>query len=244
MLKINSKNIKYISSLIHDVDPYKNFMPNKKIKLKSFSNNEFYLKYIELLILETKPNLVIEVGSWLGHSAIQIAKCLRVLNNENAGLVCVDTWLGSREFWTTKHDSGGWWNIYSNIDYKTYKKLHYKSLSLKNGYPTLYYDFLSNIVLSDVSDMVVPFPQTSCIAARWFKSHNIFADAIYIDGSHDYDDVKIDIELYWEILSNNGVIFGDDFNIPDVRKAVEQFSLSNNLYPQIEKNFWKIKKQI
>lgn len=242
MLKINPIDIRYVSSLIHDIDPYKDFKPQSSLKLHSFSSDPFYKKYINDLIFDVNPKIVIEVGSWLGYSSIQIAKCLKSLNKKNSGLICVDTWLGSREFWTTKDDAGGWWNVYTNINYKNYKNLHYKSLSLKNGYPNLYYDFLSNIVLSELSDVVVPFPQTSCIAARWFKSHNILADVVYIDGSHDYDDVKLDVELYWNIISSKGIIFGDDYNIPDVKRAVDEFSLVHNLDLHIEKSFWRIKK--
>lgn len=234
-------NIKEISKLIHDIDPYENFVP-KKLKLYSFSNESFYKDYIKNITYNKKPKLAIEVGSWLGFSSIQIASCLREISNEDSGLICIDTWLGSREFWTTKNDKGGWWNIYKNIDYRTYKEKHYKSLSLLNGYPTLYYDFLSNVVLSNLKEFIVPFPQTSLIAGRWLKSHDISADLIYIDASHDYEDVKHDLSTYWEILSNDGVMFGDDYQTPDVKKAVDEFVKFNNLSIEINKNFWNLKK--
>jgi len=233
--------IKEILNLIHDVNPYENFNP-KKLNVRSFTNNEFYKKYIEGIVFSKKPKITIEVGSWLGYSAIIFASCMKKIGKKDSGLICIDTWLGSREFWTTKNDKGGWWNVYENINYKTYKGNQYKSLSLLNGYPTLYYDFLSNIVLSDLSNIVVPFPQTSLIAGRWLKSHNIKADLIYIDGSHDYEDVRSDIDLYWSILENDGVIFGDDYDTPDVKKAVDNFMDSKSLKIEINKNFWKIKK--
>ena len=43
-----------------------------------------------------KPNLVIEVGSFLGYSAIKMAKEIKKLNLDTK-IICVDTWLGSPE---------------------------------------------------------------------------------------------------------------------------------------------------
>ena len=36
-------------------------------------------------------------------------------------------------------------------------------------------------------------------------------DFVYIDGAHDYENVKKDIENYWELIKIGGVIGGDDF---------------------------------
>lgn len=54
-------------------------------------------------------------------------------------------------------------------------------------------------------------------------------DLVYIDGNHDYDYVKQDIELYYPKLRLNGIIGGHDFRNGggDVIRAVCEFAVSH-----------------
>lgn len=56
-------------------------------------------------------------------------------------------------------------------------------------------------------------------------------DFVYIDGNHNYEDVKRDIELYYIKVKKNGIIGGHDFwaNQIGVCKAVLDFVSHNNL---------------
>ena len=56
-------------------------------------------------------------------------------------------------------------------------------------------------------------------------------DFVYIDGSHNYEDVKRDIELYYIKVKNGGIIGGHDFwaDKIGVCKAVLDFAEKNNL---------------
>src|SRR4029434_8614820 len=109
-------------------------------------------------------------------------------------VVCIDTWLGALEFWTDQTDSE-----------------RYVSLGLRHGYPTVYYQFLANVCHHGLQDRIIPFPQTSSIAALWFRYYGILADLIYLDASHEEEDVYHDVCHYWELLAGNGVLFGDDY---------------------------------
>ncbi len=80
----------------------------------------------------------------------------------------VDTWLGSLEMWLRKDDPD-----------------FYAELQLQHGYPTVYEQFLANVKHSSLQEMITPLPQTSLIAARWLQTHQLIADLIYIDTSHD-----------------------------------------------------------
>lgn len=64
-----------------------------------------------------------------------------------------------------------------------------------------------------------------------FAAHHIeridglhFADLVYIDGAHDYETVKGDIEKYQKFLKPGSVLCGDDYHKswPGVRKAVNE----------------------
>ena len=153
------------------------------------------------LIREIRPTTIIEVGTWLGASAIHMAlQCGKA--NLPAKIWCVDTWLGAEEFW--------------------YSDLEDRDLRLQNGYPQVYFDFLSNVVQHGYQDVIVPVPCTSLIAARILASQGIKADLIYLDGSHHPDDVVADIRAYLPLLRDGGVMFGDDYEWKSVCAAVKQ----------------------
>jgi len=167
------------------------------------------------LIEETRPSIIIEVGTWFGGSAIHMAHACRRLGLQTR-IYCVDTWLGAGEFW----------------NHHAHERTH--CLRLKNGYPSVYYDFLANVVGHECQDIIVPIPNTSFIASTIFEYHKIKAELIYIDGSHAYEDVKSDVLCYEKLLQPGGVIFGDDIGWHEVNRAVRE------IYPQHEvaANFW------
>jgi hypothetical protein len=183
-------------------------------------NSDFFNQTIQKI----SPEIIIEVGTWKGQSAITMAKSVRE-NNLNSVIYCVDTWLGAIEFWT-------------DLSYT-----EERNLILKNGYPQIYYQFLSNVVHNNLQDIILPFPNTSLIAARYFIKNNIKSKMIYIDGSHDEDDVYMDLKYYYNILENGGVMFGDDFSWYQVRNAVDKFTNEMGIkYETHPDNFWIINK--
>lgn len=181
--------------------------------------------------------LVIEVGSWKGKSAIAMAKSLDRFASPDVEVLCIDTWLGATEFWEKKDD-----------------KKRYLALDLKNGYPQVYYHFLANVVRERAMHRIVPFPQTSTNAARFLMRHGVKAGAIYIDGSHEYVDVGDDLNNFYPLLAEGGVIFGDDYcpYWKGVIDAVNEFAdihdlkLSHWTYPNAEgapSDYWALGKE-
>lgn len=72
-------------------------------------------------------------------------------------------------------------------------------------------------------------------------------DFIYIDGNHDYEYVKKDIENYYPLLKQGGILAGDDIanrRIPNgVFKALAEFSVKHKLDVTIEgAEWWVVKK--
>ncbi len=57
---------------------------------------------------------------------------------------------------------------------------------------------------------------------------NLRADLIYIDGSHEEEDVYQDLLDYTPLVAPGGVIFGDDWSWTGVRDAVTRYSRENN----------------
>lgn len=59
-----------------------------------------------------------------------------------------------------------------------------------------------------------------------------FLDLVYIDASHEYSDVKSDLDISFKKVKNNGYICGHDYNesrFPGVYRAVGDFCDENKL---------------
>ena len=97
-------------------------------------------------------------------------------------------------------------------------------LNWKHGRPDIYSQFMSNIAKEGLTDCVVPISQTSDNAFKLLKKQEIEADVIYIDASHEYEDVYRDLVNYWQLLKKGGIMFGDDVGWDGVKNAVQAFS--------------------
>jgi hypothetical protein len=206
-----------------DKSIYDNFRP-LPLKLSGWNGNKSIFRE---LIEKIKPTTIIEVGTWKGQSTITMGNAVREFNL-NTTIHCVDTWLGAIEFWTTG------------------KNTSERNLMTVNGYPQVYYQFLSNVVHNNLQNVILPFPNTSENGYRYFKYNNITAQMIYIDASHEEDDVYKDLNNYYDLLENNGILFGDDYQKDwlGVINSVNKFSQERNMELEIVgNNFWILKKQ-
>jgi methyltransferase family protein len=176
------------------------------------------------LIARQRPRHIIEVGTWKGQSAITMGRLVKELGLD-CKITCVDTWLGSLEFWAEHNDAE-------------------HDLMQSHGYPLVYFQFLSNVVRARLTDVILPFPATSLTAARFFKLRDLSADLIYIDASHEEEDVAADLDAYLPLVKPGGILFGDDYGIwPGVTRAVDRFAAENQLTLEIaHRMFWMFKR--
>ena len=176
------------------------------------------------LITALRPALIIEVGTWKGASALEMADILKELGIPGR-IICIDTWLGALEFWCDQSDPD-----------------RFGSLKLRHGFPTVYYQFLANVCHQGSQDCIIPFPQTSATGALWLRCHGITSPLVYIDASHEEEDVFSDLVDYWEIVAPGGVLFGDDWSWDGVRLAVERFAARVSVPISFNADKWMLKK--
>jgi hypothetical protein len=160
-----------------------------------------------------RPELIVEVGSWKGESAVAMGRKLRSLGLDSP-IVCIDTWLGCTSHFLKKNSPG-----------------HFPSLRMFHGYPQVYYTFLANVLREHFEDLIVPLPQTSSSAARILGGLGARPQVVYIDGSHYYEDVLLDLNLFWDLLEEPGCIVGDDYHWTweTVAQAGRDFAASRHL---------------
>jgi predicted O-methyltransferase YrrM len=210
-----------IDKLLGGADPFERF---KKAKAKGAADDLALPAgwgsthpYFDRYIAELKPALIIEVGTWLGGSAINMARLLRQRGLNESCIVCIDTWLGAAEHYV--HED------------------HRKVMKLKDGRPTFYEDFLQNVVDHGVESFILPFSIASSAAADAFNQIGVKADLVYLDGDHSERGFRADMDLYWDITRPGGVVIGDDFDWESVRNQMIDFAW----HKEAEFSAWKNK---
>ena len=105
-----------------------------------------------------------------------------VLTHTNMDVICIDTWEGGKE--------------------------HYKKEEYKQRLPSLYDTFCRNLWAE--RHRITPVRENSREGLAIVKEHGISPAFIYIDGSHEEDDVYMDISDCLRLFPG-AIIFGDDF---------------------------------
>lgn len=113
-------------------------------------------------------------------------------------------------------------------------------LDQKVSHSIMYEEFSKNI--QPVKSVISAIKKTSVNAAKEFPDH--FFEFVFIDASHEYDDVKRDLAAWYPKVKVGGVFAGHDYNTdwPGVQKAVNEFSFANKLNLITQEECWIIEK--
>ena len=84
---------------------------------------------------------------------------------------------------------------------------------------SLYKTFLENI--QPVIDIINPIRKTSLEASQMYEDNTL--DFVFLDASHEYNDVIDDIKTWLPKIKNNGILAGHDYGRDDVNKAVNDY---------------------
>jgi predicted O-methyltransferase YrrM len=197
-----------LEQLFFGRDPLKDFPADRfAADLQGWHSQHSYLTRA---IDEVRPGIVVEVGVWKGASVVTMAKQIQRLKLDGA-VIAIDTWLGSSEHYL-------WEKFVPDLDFEF-------------GYPRLYHKFATNICKEGLADYAVPLALDSINAYQLLKQRGIRPDVLHIDAGHDYFSVMADLKAWWPLLTNGGVLIGDDYfkgllskgKWPEVRRAFDEF---------------------
>lgn len=189
-----------------------------KIDLEGWGSR---LPIFEELVQEIRPQIIIEVGSYKGVSAIHLAELAEIYRDKRNDVRQVEPWGTS----ITKKNTPivvcvDFWQDWLPAGRNTLlpdKPWH-------DPVP-LYHQFLYNVCSQGCHDRIIPFRANSKDAAIALHKLGCIADLIYVDAGHDYDTVMWDLQLYWKLLRPGGIMFGHDIPMPDVKRAVCDFRI-------------------
>ncbi len=83
-----------------------------------------------------------------------------------------------------------------------------------------YNDYLKNIAELEVDQYINTIVSDSIEAASQFEDKTVYF--LYVDDCHGYGHVKKEIEEWLPKIAAGGIIFGDDYNSDDVKRAFDE----------------------
>lgn len=197
---------------------------NEEISTRALSGAVY-----SLLLPKLKPRMIVELGVFRGGSTAKAVQILRKLGLTDSFVVCVDTWLNDfcLQFEENTHKN-------TESDYCNFPNAQGASL--------MYYAFLRKMTKENMQSQVIPLPSAVTVAAHVFTEAGWTPDLIFVDASHAFADVLLDMENWWFLLACGGVMAGDDFMTTGVQQAVGTFAFKRGLtidtYAGVSTKYW------
>ena len=183
----------------------------RKTSLKQKGVGDFFLQEI----LKKKPKNFLEIGVFHGVTARNVCELLNFVHKGKFNYIGIDLFDEIKEN-----------EIIPNINFTNpFKKIYFKYILRENPYTK---ESVENLLAKFKSKIKLIKGDTNEILET-IDLKNI--DYVFLDGGHNYETVKNDLNFCKKILSNNGTVLCDDYNLsyaPGVKKAVDEFVNHNN----------------
>ena len=125
----------------------------------------------------------------------------------NATVICVDHWKGSPNHWSSNNTP------------------------MVAKLPELYETFMVNFW--NDQHRIIPLKNDTVIGLKEIWKAGATPDLIYVDASHEYEDVFVDVLLSLKFFPESRIC-GDDWYLSGVRDAVTNIAKQNNLKISVE----------
>ena len=201
----------------------------RKTSLKQKSDGVFFLAEIK----RKKPKFFLEIGVFHGVTARNVCELLFKIHNHDFKYIGLDLFKKNQE-----NES----EIIPNTNFSNpFKQIYFKYIKRQDPY-----------TIEAVEDLLKKFKENIHLIKG--NSNTVLKkidmskiDYVFLDGGHDYETVKNDLNCCCGVIDNNGTILCDDYNLsyaPGVKKAIDEFVevknyrfeiLHNSRFVRIEK---------
>ena len=202
----------------------------RKTSLKQKGVGEFFLKEIAL----KRPKIFLEVGVFHGVTARNICELLQQIHGNDFQYIGLDLFVENIE---NKDE------IIPNTKFSNpFKSIYFNYIKRQDPYS-----------LEAVKDLLKKFKNNISLIKG--NSNTVLKkidmskiEFVFLDGGHDYQTVKSDLNFCREVIINGGTVLCDDYDLsyaPGVKKAIDEFSsddaikctiICNNRFAKLEKN--------
>ena len=201
----------------------------RKTSLKQKGHGDFLLDEVR----KEKPKIFLEIGVFHGVTARNICELLYRTHKNDFKYIGLDLFVENEE---NKNEV-----IPNNTFNNPLKKIYFKYIKKQNPYS-----------LEAVRDLLKKFEKNvHLIQGNSNKVLNKMdmskIDYVFLDGGHEYNTVKNDLDNCIEVIKKGGTVLCDDYNLgsaPGVKEAIDEFVSKNQLNVDIlcENRFAKIQK--
>ncbi len=202
----------------------------RKTSLKQKGVGDFFLNEI----IKKKPKTFLEVGVFHGVTARNICELLFEINKNDFKYIGIDLF--------EKNDENKSEIIPNTNFLNPLKQIYFKFIKKQDPY-----------TIEAVEELLIKFKDNVHLikgnSNRILKKIDMSKiDYVFLDGGHDYETVKNDLNCCIDVINKNGTILCDDYNLhyaPGVKKAIDEYVkeknfkcdiLLNSRFAKIEKN--------
>ena len=201
----------------------------RKTSLKQKGHGDFLLDEVR----KEKPNIFLEIGVFHGVTARNICELLYQTHKNDFKYIGLDLFEETEE---NKNEV-----IPNNTFNNPLKRIYFKYIKKQNPYS-----------LEAVRDLLKKFEKNIHLiqgnSNKVLKKIDMSKiDYVFLDGGHEYNTVKSDLDNCIEVVKKGGTVLCDDYNLgsaPGVKRAIDEFVEKNQLSIEIlcENRFAKIQK--
>ena len=201
----------------------------RKTSLKQKGHGDFLLDEVR----KEKPNIFLEIGVYHGVTARNICELLYQTHKNDFKYIGLDLFAETEE---NKNEV-----IPNNTFNNPLKRIYFKYIKKQNPYS-----------LEAVRDLLKKFEKNIHLiqgnSNKVLKKIDMSKiDYVFLDGGHEYNTIKNDLDNCIEVIKKGGTVLCDDYNLgsaPGVKRAIDEFVQKNQLSIEIlcENRFAKIQK--
>ena len=201
----------------------------RKTSLKQKGHGDFLLEEVR----KERPKIFLEIGVFHGVTARNICELLYQTHKNDFKYIGLDLFVENEE---NKNEV-----IPNNTFKNPLKRIYFKYIKKQNPYS-----------LEAVRDLLKKFEKNTHLiqgnSNKVLKKIDMSKiDYVFLDGGHEYNTVKNDLDNCIEVIKKGGTVLCDDYNLgsaPGVKEAIDEFVNKNQLNVEIlcENRFAKIQK--
>ena len=201
----------------------------RKTSLKQKGHGDFLLDEVR----KEQPKIFLEIGVFHGVTARNICELLYQTHKNDFKYIGLDLFVENEE---NKNEV-----IPNNTFNNPLKRIYFKYIKKQNPYS-----------LEAVRDLLKKFEKNVHLiqgnSNKVLKKIDMSKiDYVFLDGGHEYNTVKSDLDNCIEVIKKGGTVLCDDYNLgsaPGVKDAIDEFVKKNQLNIEIlcENRFAKIQK--